>query len=169
MKEDIKSSLLMGTIFAAFMSVFYIFNGGIVTGIITGILSGIVYALIFSLFVKMLRKNLSKRIVSIRNELKAKHAIAYDDVANYRVGRKVVGGWLFLTDTDLLFKMHNPKMQKYECTIPLASIEEVTSYKNCGRFFRGLSIKTKNGTTERFVVRELTIWIGKIDDAIYVN
>ncbi|HBW37599.1 MAG TPA: hypothetical protein DEF89_20860 [Desulfosporosinus sp.] len=92
--------------------------------------------------------------------------IIMEDVANHFMGTESVGGWLYLTSEEIVFKSHNMNNQKHETVISLKQIAEVKTVLTAGFVPNGLKIITISGIVEKFVVNKRKIWIQKINAAI---
>ena len=85
--------------------------------------------------------------------------------ANHLVQFEGVGGRLFLTNQRLFFKSHSFNIQTHEESILLDDIISIET-EHRGLFFRMFSILLKNGSVERFVVRDRKTWASEIEKAI---
>ena len=86
----------------------------------------------------------------------------YEGAANHFIGIESVGGKLYLTKEALIFVSHKLNIQTHEMVIP---IEEIASYALCnnlGFVPNGLTIYTKSGRSEKFVVNKRKVWVEKI-------
>lgn len=162
MKQSIRSLFLGGAIFGIIMAIVFSLQSGVVIGSISGIIAGMLFALLIALFMHYQ----SKKFQMIKQEMSKEYHVIYDGGANHFKGREGVGGWLFLTDTELIFKSHQYNFQNHELIIPYHDIAGITKKNNLGLVPNGIVIQTKHGKAERFVVNSRDIWIQKINQAM---
>lgn len=84
--------------------------------------------------------------------------ILFQTPANHFKGAEGVGGKLYLTSKHLIFKSHKLNIQNHQLSINLTDIYHVDRYKTLGLINKGLSIITKQNTTEKFVVEQVNEW-----------
>ena len=68
------------------------------------------------------------------------------------MGWEGVGGKLFLTNQRIFFKSHGLNIQIHELSIPLNEIENIDVGNSFWIIPNELTIKTRNGKKEKFVV-----------------
>ena len=164
MKNLIKTFVLSAVSFGILMSIAFWVIFDLTTGIIAGILAGISFALIITIFAYIQ----TRKFELIKQELSRDYEIIYDGGANHFRGKEAVGGWLFLTSTELIFKSHGFNIQNQKTIIPLNNILEVTKVNTLGIVPNGLMIRTNN-KSERFVLHGRGVWIQKIKQARSMN
>lgn len=81
--------------------------------------------------------------------------------ANHFLRGEGVGGFLFLSDSRLLFRPHRYNIQKNERSIPLTTIEDVQPCMRGLVIPNGLRVVTTEGD-ERFVVQDRRSWVKAI-------
>ena len=72
------------------------------------------------------------------------------------------GGWLFLTDDEIIFITHRFVYKMFEQDIPLNSVSSVSS----GTIPNSLQINTDNGEKYTIVVKDNEDWRNRINNAI---
>lgn len=162
MKEILKVILYAGVPFGLVMGLFTGITNGLSKGILGGIFSGIIFGLVLSLFTQYQRNKFRKN----SSEITMGKTILLDGGANHFIGREGVGGWLFLTPDEVIFKSHKFNVQNHKTIIPLSEIAEVKAVATAGFIPNGLHIIDKAGHVERFVVNNRKVWIQKLNDAI---
>lgn len=140
---------------------FAIFNG-IYSGIVSGVISGLLFGLGISAFIQIQAEKFKK----IKSEVTNGKKVIMDGGANHFKGAEGVGGWLYLTSEEIIFKSHAFNVQKHETVIPLDRIVEVKTVSTLGFIPNGLQIVINNGIIEKFVVNTRKVWVKKINDGI---
>lgn len=163
MKEFIKTLLMAGVPFGVIMGVFYSFSNGVYGGIFGGVLSGLLFGLLLGIFALIQKRKFKKTSFEITNG----KSIIMDGGANHFKGAEGVGGWLFLSPDELIFKSHSFNMQNHQTVIPLKQISKVETILTLGLIPNGLHITTHDGNKERFVVNNRKVWVKRINEAIY--
>ena len=153
MKDNMKTFFLAGIPFGIIMGLF--------VGIIAGIILGFLFGLSISAFVTIQSKKFTRNSSLITDNKN----IIMEGVANHFKGAESVGGWLCLTEKEIVFKSHNFNIQKHKTVIPLNQITEVKTSSTLGFVPNGLQIIT-NSSIEKFVVNKRKDWIRKINVAI---
>ena len=95
---------------------------------------------------------------------KIEGAIIYEGAANHYAGIEGVGGKLYLTQNALVFISHKLNIQNHELVIPIVEIETFSLSNNLGFVPNGLTIHTKSGKNERFVVNRRKVWAEKMSE-----
>ena len=162
MKEYLKTLLIAGVPFGIIMSLFYSIVNGVNAGIIGGISSGLLFGLLVSVFVQSQKRKFKK----VSSEITNGKDVIIDGGANHFIGKESVGGWLFLTKDEIIFKSHGFNFQRHQLTIGLNQISGVNAISTLGFVPNGLEIIALNGNNERFVVNNRRVWIKKINEAI---
>lgn len=75
--------------------------------------------------------------------------------ANHFKGWEAVGGKLYLTNKQLIFKSHNLNFQNHELLIPLSNIGNIRRFKAYRLVNTGMVIETKENQKERFLVDDI--------------
>ncbi len=157
-----QSFLLAAIPFGITMGLFYgIIQGDFVVGIISGLIMGFLFGFLMIAFVYIQSKKFKKSSSTI---VEGKNIIM-EGAANHLIKNESVGGWLFLTDDEIIFKSHNFNIQRHQTIIPLNRISDVKPHLTLGFVPNGLQIITCN-TVEKFVVMNRKAWIQKIKNAI---
>jgi hypothetical protein len=158
MFEYIKIILITGVPFGIILSVFTVIVSGTYLGILPGTVSGLVFGSLSCAFVYYQKSRFKK----ISSEITNGKTVIMDGAANHFRGKEAVGGWLFLTNDELIFKSHNINVQRHQTVIQLNGISDVTTASTLGIVPNGLLVITTDGTKERFVVNNRQNWIKNI-------
>jgi len=128
---------------------------GVVGGVIVAVIVGVA-SMVFLYFQKRkFRKNGPSNTGGQR--------IITDGPCNHFVGKEGVGGWMYLTEHDVIFVSHKANVHVHSLTIPLDTISEVNFYRSLGIVPNGLSITTHTGEVERFVLYNRKDWARAIE------
>jgi hypothetical protein len=79
--------------------------------------------------------------------------------ANHFKGIEAVGGKLYLTNKNLIFKSHKLNIQNHELIIKLSDIKEIKRFRLMGLTDNGLSIHIHENRKEKFVVEKIEEWL----------
>ena len=91
--------------------------------------------------------------------------IIYSGRANHYLNGITVGGNLYLSKNQVIFQTNILNfLQKHECVINVEDIVSIDFEKTLGLVNNSLSIGTKNGLYEKFVVTNRDIWKKKIEE-----
>ncbi|EJE7234751.1 hypothetical protein FC820_00790 [Clostridium sporogenes] len=161
-KDFFKTFFSAGAPFGIIMGLFFCISNDISSGIVMGVISGFLFGLVLSVFVQIQKKKFKK----ISSEVTNGKNVIMDGGANHFKGAESVGGWLYLTSQELIFKSHAFNVQKHETVIPLNQIVEVKAVSNLGFIPNGLHIVINSGTIEKFVVNNRKTWAKKINDGV---
>lgn len=166
-KESLKTFFSAAVTFGIIMGLFYGIFNGIYSGILFGIISGLLFGIGISSFVQTQKKKFKKVASEVISDKKINldKKITMDGGANHFKGGVAVGGWLYLTSEDLIFKSHRRTFKPHETVIPLETIVDVKTKSILGFIPNGLQIIINNDITEKFVVNNRKTWIKKINDA----
>jgi len=147
----------MGTLAGIIIGFAHGLSAGVSFGIKAAAGSGLPFGLLLASFMVIQRWRFSRA----RPEFTGEHLL-HDGPANHFLKAEGVGGWLFLTKERLLFRSHQFNVQRHELSIPLAEITHVSPVKTARIFPNGLSIVTRSGRGERFVVEANQTWCDEI-------
>lgn len=149
-----RAAIQMGLCVGVGVAVFFAVRTGTwYGGIAPGFLAGAMFAAVISWFAKRQGSRLTLQRPSFSNE-----KVILEGPANHFSGTSGVGGYLFLTNTRLLFLSHREKVQNHELSIPLDEIESADAGKTLGMISNSLVVKRTSDLTERFVVHEHERW-----------
>jgi len=70
---------------------------------------------------------------------------------------------MYLTEREVIFVSHKINVQVHSRTIPLDTISKVAFYRSLGIVPNGLSITTRAGDVEKFVVYNRKDWARAIE------
>lgn len=163
MKDNLKTFFSTGILFGIIMGVFLGIFNGVYGGIVGGVITGSIFGLIITLFIQIQKKKFKR----IGSEITNGKNIIMDGGANHFKGAEGVGGWLYLTPDEIIFKSHAFNVQAHQTIIPLDKIAEAKAVLTAGFIPNGLLIKTKDGNMERFVVNNRKTWVQKINNAVH--
>lgn len=130
---------------------------GFLFGLFTAVASGLAFGLTLAVFLAIQRRRFSQA----RPEFVSEHLL-HDGPANHFFHGEGVGGWLYLTEQRLLFRSHKINIQPHELSVPLTDIVEVRAVRTAKIFPNGLSLVTRHGLDERFVVENHKKWCNEI-------
>lgn len=161
MKDSLKSLILVGTILGLGMGLFACVKQGVLFGVIFGIIMGALFGLIMGVFLyfqsKYFKKN-SKKITG-------KGTIVFEGGANHFKGAEAVGGWLYLTNEELIFQSGIFNIRNHKLVVPLDQIISVrTSLTRC-YIPNGLQVTTNDGV-EKFIVSKRKEWVRRLSEDI---
>jgi hypothetical protein len=161
MKNSFKAFLLSGIPFGITMGLYWGAQSNFFIGIISGIFMGFLFGLLISGFVYIQSKNFKKNSKDIVGD----KDIIMEGAANHFCGMESVGGWLYLTREEIIFKSHNVNIQRHEIRVPLNEVKEIKTSLSLGIVPNGIQINTQN-KLEKFVVNNRKVWVQKINETI---
>jgi hypothetical protein len=170
---DKKAKIKSGLFFGVAMTIFFILQNlltrsnltskdviiAIIPGLFGGALSGLLFGWLMGLFANSKRLTKDTKIDTDTDE-----TILFDTGANHFKGAEAVGGKLYLTDKRLVFKSHKFNIQNHELSIGLSDIDKVDRYKTLGLVNNGLSVRTTDNKTEKFVVQQIGEWLNQLTE-----
>ncbi len=133
-------------------------TGLLFQGVFFGLFMGFGMPYLMSKFPKILTSNLGKNITP---ELGEEEQIQVTGPANLFKGVEGVGGKLFLTNKNIIFKSHKLNIQTGQTTIPYNDIVDLKTRKSGYIFNNGLRIITKDKYYD-LVVGKRDEWIEQI-------
>lgn len=161
MKNNFKKILLAGIPFGITMGLFWGFMSNFTVGILAGIIHGVLFGVSINIFVAIQ----SKKFKEVSSSIVGDNDIIMEGAANHFIGKESVGGWLYLTRKEIIFKSHNVNVQKHQMVIPLKQIKGVKTSLTFGLVPNGLQIVTDTAI-EKLVVHKRKEWVQKINTAI---
>jgi len=153
------SYIVQFIVFTIPFSVIYgaITQNSILSIIITGIIFGLSMSFVFNLF-------------SQYNPLKTANfnesELIHKGGASHKRFIETVGGFLYLTKTQLLFVPHRFNIQVKPLSIALSNIQNVSTGKSLGLVPNLLIVETNENKTEKFLVFEHEKWVEIIKSEI---
>ena len=154
MKTFFKNFLYTGIPFGVAMGIFLALEKGLASGMIYGFLAGIMFGVCMALIIGYQRdQTRSARPFSLSDE-----TFIYEGIASHRARGIAVGGWLFLTDQQILFKPHNLNFTKDEISISIHEIKEVTQAKSLGFINNKLIVCDYQDNKTTFLVENPRKW-----------
>jgi hypothetical protein len=131
----------------------------IVSALIGGACSGLLFVWLMGLFVN------SKWLVKVTKiDTQADESVLFETGANHFKGVEAVGGKLYLTNKRLVFKSHKFNIQNHELSIKLSDIDKIERNKTLGLVNNGLSVRTVDSQSERFVVQQIDEWLNQLTE-----
>lgn len=161
-KGFLKTFFSAGVPFGIMMGLFK----GIINGLYSGIFFGIFTGLIFGIGISIFLQNQKKKFKNISADVTKGKTIIMEGGANHFKGVEAVGGWLYLTSDEIIFKSHAYNVQAHQTTIPLDQVVKVKTVATLGLIPNGLLITINNGSIEKFVVNNRNNWIEEINNTI---
>lgn len=160
-KEYLKVSIYAGLAFGFIMGLFFmIVTFSLLQGLKAFIFSAFFFGLILYCFIYYQSRIFKKH----RKDHIGEKTIVYEGGANHFRGGESVGGWLYLTENELIFKSHNINIQNHQQAISLSRITDIKTTMTLGIVPNGLIVSV-NDENERFVVFNRKEWIQKINEA----
>jgi hypothetical protein len=171
---DTKKILRAGLSFAIGMTVFFIGRKLLITGrhpgysliktivacLIAGSFAGMLYGWLTGFFARPRLVSQTTGVLTGPGE-----EILFETPANHFKTGEGVGGKLYLTNKQLVFRSHSFNLEKHQLSISLSDIKQLEKYTKLGVVNNGLSVTTSDGRTERFVVKEVQDWVKHLADA----
>lgn len=152
-KNEVKGYLLLAVIYGIPMGILLgLINKSILVGIFVGILGGLLFG--FSMF--LFNKPMEKKFAKMRAEMEKEKTVICDGAATI-LGN---GGWIFLSETEMVFCPHKLNLSTKKISISLSDIESVKVQK--GKLF----ITTNAETPIVAVVCRADEWKKHIEAAI---
>ena len=136
MRDNLRASLISGALSAVIMSLFFSLWAGLRIGIIAGAAAGLAFGLAVGVFLAIQER----KAKAARSEITQGKSVIMDGGANHLKGAEGVGGWLYLTPDEVIFKSHKFNIQVHQTTMPLDDIEEVRAVRTVGLIPNGLQI-----------------------------
>lgn len=124
---------------------------------------GVFGFLLFDYTMNKFAKKIDKEIELDLEE--GEELIAYG-VANLFRGLESVGGKLFLTNKQLVFKSHNINVQTGTTKLTLDRIESIDKRKTMLIVENGLLVRTINGHEFKFVVNDRNEWLKVLNESL---
>ena len=131
----------------------------IVSALIGGACSGLLFVWLTGLFVK------SKWLAKVTKiDTQADESVLFETGANHFKGVEAVGGKLYLTNKRLVFKSHKFNIQNHQLSIKLSDIDKIERNKTLGLVNNGLSVRTVDSQSEKFVVQQIDEWLKQLTE-----
>ena len=152
-KNETKGYFVLGAMYGLPMGIFLgLINRSVVSGILVAIFGGLLFGFLMFLF----NRPAEKKFFQMRAELEKEKTIICDGTANILK----TPGWIFLTETELLFYPRKMNASSQKIAFPLSDIKKVTVQN--GRLF----ITTDAETPIMAVVCRPDAWKMHIEAAI---
>lgn len=148
-RNAVLAGLAFGIAFGAFMG---FRSGNLILGAVSGLAGGVLFGVAIGAFVRRQTENFTAQDPTAPGERLLKQG-----PANRLLRGESVGGFLYLTDSRLLFRSHTYNVQVHEWSIPLAGIRDVQPSMTAVVIPNGLRLVTTDGE-ERFVVDDRKGW-----------
>jgi hypothetical protein len=144
---------LQGAIpFGLCVALLYLGTGGWLNALFLGLLGGVLFGLALAAFVTQAVKRSATPAFATHEQ------VLKDGPANHFRGLAAGGGWLFLTDSRLVFKTHPVNLRRYEFSMLLADIAAAQSAFTLWVIPNGLCVVTQSESNEHFVVDQRDEW-----------
>lgn len=157
MPTFIRNAALGGLAFGIAFGVFIGFRSGNLTlGAVAGLAGGVLFGAVVGVFVQHQSAKFSAHDPTGPGEQLLKQGPAN----HFRRGESV-GGFLYLTDSRLLFRSHRYNIQEHERSIPLPEVRDVQPCMTMIVVPNGICVVTEEGE-DRFVVEDRKSWVKAI-------
>ena len=157
MSSFFKTFWQTGLPFGILMGIFYSFQSGWKGGALAGLFSGVLFGLMMAGFVKFQSRKFTQN-----RPLSADEKLIKEGSANHQG----TGGWIYLTDSRLIFVSHKINIKNEELSIPLSEIVSIEKGRSLGIFPNRLILNLKNGRAEKFVFQDAKNWIHQIESLL---
>ena len=131
-----------------------------IAGMTGGLVAGVIFALVMRWFAARVGKKFAKEPPDFGGD-----TVLLEGASNHFQGAEGVGGYLWLTSGQLVFRSHRFNLQNHECRMPLSEIAAVEATKTLGLIPNGLLVHLTSGSKERFVVNRNSQWATAIQEA----
>lgn len=156
LKNFFISMFLYGLVLSAICVIVY---GDLFKAAILGGVGGILFSGTITLFVIIN----SKKMRSFREEIEKENLIVFEGSANHQEGKYSNGGWIFLTESSLVFVPHKINLNTSKVIILYKDM--CNAYKSPGKI-KGIDILCKNEKIETFIVNERKRWVQILTEMI---
>lgn len=156
--NELKSYLISGFAFGTVFSLLLIFNLGWKVGIPLGIVSGFAFGVRIYFFAT------SKTVKAQTQIAITESKIVYSGGANHFKNWEAVGGKLYLTKDQLIFKSHHFNHQNHELKIQIENIDLINYFRIFGIVPNGLVLNLNSGVKEKFVINNRKTWKKLIEE-----
>jgi hypothetical protein len=126
----------------------------VISAIVSGSISGFLFSWVIEKFTTSKFVNKTTRIKIAPGE-----KMVFQTSANHFKAIEAVGGKLYLTNKNLIFKSHKLNIQNHELIIKLSDIKEIKRFRPMGLTDNGLSIHIHENRKEKFVVEKIEEWL----------
>lgn len=157
-KQVFYSGVLMGMPTAIILC---FLGGNVLIEIACGLFSGILSCYLISIYMEGQKKKFKK----IEYEVTKGKAIVLDGACNRLQG--MVGGWLYLTEDELIFITGDNNIGIHDILVPLAEINDIHTEDTMGFIPNGFKIVTEKDLIEKFSVNNRRDWIAEISKRIF--
>lgn len=154
MSQFVSTFWKTGLPFGLLMGVFFVFGYGWLLGAVSGVVSGILFGAVFAGFVSYQSSRFAKN-----RPLMPEENLIKEGGANHFLNGEAVGGWIYLTNSQLFFKSHGANLQNHELTIPLTEIDFVEKANTFGIIPNQFRLTLRDGQVEKFVVNGAEDWV----------
>ena len=143
-----------GLPFAIMMGLFYSFQYGWRDGLAYGAFGGFLFGLCMASFLYFQTRKFREN-----RPLDADEKLIWEGPANHHGN----GGWLYLTDSRMLYLSHKVNIKTHELEFPLADVVSVERGRTLGVIPNKLILNLRNGKREEFGVQSVKNWVGRIE------
>ncbi|MBO6606104.1 GRAM domain-containing protein [Psychroserpens sp.] len=135
----------------------------LIQGAIFGLLFVIIFPLVMKLFGKKLSNSDTLKIIPV---LESDEEIEIHGPANMFRGIEGVGGKLFLTNKNIIFKSHKINIQTGQTAFDYNDIKGIETLKTLNLINNRLRITTVDDNSHVFVVNERDLWLKHLQERI---
>jgi len=157
--------LMTGVPYGLIMGVFFSRGNGWAIGLPIGLIAGVFFGVLFTLAIRWFSNRQIKRCEEKRPDL-GNESIQLEGPANLFRGKEGVGGYLWLTESRLLFQSHRFNVQSGPWETPVSEVASAEPTKTLGFLDNGLQVKLSNGDSVRFVVNKNRFWADAIREVM---
>ena len=148
------AGLPFGLLFGSIMKLPHLMQTGNPSGFLFVVItSGLFFGIAIAAFA---RSSGVQKAVQI--QLPEGETVEYSGAANHFMKAESRGGYLYLTNKNLIFKPHNINVKRQPISISLSDITKIWPSMSLGIVPNGLSVETKNGQVNKFVVMQRGAW-----------
>ena len=123
--------------------------------IISSVVSGFILSFFFGFLAdRFVNLKAFKESMKPTDILQPGEKVIFEAGANHFVNGEGVGGKIFVTDHNIIFRSHKYNIQKHTLVIPLSDISRIKPTRSFGLINNGLTVITTPGKKEKFVVAE---------------
>ena len=170
-KSRIVLAIVTGILYAGSLSLFDYFSEEKLYSTNALFFQGLFFGLFIGLGLPFLTEKLGSKLIpelgkSIAPDLIENEQIEFEGPANLFTGIEGVGGKLFLTNKQLIFKSHKLNIQTGQTNIHYTEITQIIEIKTGKLVDNGIRVSTKDGKKFDFVVNDRANWMNKINEKV---
>jgi len=145
--------------------VFSLLAGNWKLGFPLGLIAGVMFGVVFTMATRWFSDRQIDRCQQQTPDL-GDETIQLEGPANLFRGKEGVGGYLWLTESRLLFRSHRLNVQSGPWETSVSEIASAQSTKTMGLLDNGLQVQLSSGDKVRFVVNKNRFWADAIQEVM---